>query len=455
MGEDMLSTKKYISTVPFSGLFNWSVQYLIDSQISFNKAYPMMRIGEFLKRNKMAISIQDGILYKRVTIRVRNGGVVTRDEVIGENIGTKKQFLVSEGQFIISKIDARNGAMGIVPKELNNAVVTQDFLSYGIDTTKVNPQYFVLVCTTKQFMEFCQSCSSGTTNRQRIDEKLFLNIKVPVPSLTEQEKLVEEYNRQLLSISNSERQIAIKRSNINTLLFDELGVKISKEVRLKRLSTVSFSSLDRWDVGYLQESAKFSAKYKASRLRDCIEHFMKGPDGKSLRMETNKFPSRSFHYIGMEHIEKATGQLIDTPVVKGTQIKSQTVIVPQGYFVYGKLRPYLNKYWFNDTGWDDIVCSSELFVFKINDNVNARFFKYVLGSDIVQEQIVDLTSGARMPRINEEIFMNIQIPVPPKEIQDSIADRIERIIDDIQKLKDNALQQRAMALKNFRTRVFE
>ena len=183
MGKDMLNTMKYISTIPFSGLFNWSVQYLSDSKIAFNRAYPMMRIGEILKRNKMAVSIQDEIKYKRVTIRMHNGGVVPRDEVMGENIGTKKQFLVSEGQFILSKIDARNGAMGIIPKVLDGAIITQDFLSYDIDTTKVNPQYFVLVCTTKHFIEFCQSCSSGTTNRQRVNEVQFLNIKIPVPSI--------------------------------------------------------------------------------------------------------------------------------------------------------------------------------------------------------------------------------------------------------------------------------
>ena len=52
MGEDMLNTMKYISTVPFSGLINWSVQYLNDSKIAFSKAYPMLRIGEFLNRSK-------------------------------------------------------------------------------------------------------------------------------------------------------------------------------------------------------------------------------------------------------------------------------------------------------------------------------------------------------------------------------------------------------------------
>ena len=68
----MLNSMKYISTVPYSGLLNWSVQYLNDSKIAFSKAYPMMRIGEFLQRNKTAVSIEDDKTYKRVTIKVRN-----------------------------------------------------------------------------------------------------------------------------------------------------------------------------------------------------------------------------------------------------------------------------------------------------------------------------------------------------------------------------------------------
>ena len=182
---------------------------------------------------------------------------------------------------------------------------------------------------------------------------------------------------------------------------------------------------------------------------------MKGSNGKSLRMETYKSPSKDFHYIGMEHIEKATGRLINVPIVKGEQIKSQTVTVPNGYFIYGKLRPYLNKYWYNNTYWDNLVCSSELFVFKIKENINTRFFELVLGSDIVQEQIADLTSGARMPRITETVFKNIQIPIPPLDIQMKLAEQIDRITEEIKELRNSSLQKRIIALKNFETQIFE
>lgn len=455
MGGDMLNAMKYISTVPFSGLSNWSVQYLNDSKIAFSKAYPMMRIGEFLKRNKTAVAIEDDKTYKRATIKVRNGGIFLRDEEIGSKIGTKNQFLISKGQFLLSKIDARNGAFGVVPEVLDGGIITGNFWTFDVDYNIINPHYLALLTTTEAFVQFCEQASNGTTNRHYLQEPLFLNIKVPVPSLEEQNKLVEEYNKQLSTASDAELLATKKQHNINSLLFNELGVKISKDNVLNGLSTVAFSALDRWDIAYLQNTAKYTAKYKSLRFENCIEHFMKGLDGKSLRMETYKTPAQDFHYIGMEHIEKATGQLIDTPIVKGSQIKSQTVTIPNGYFIYGKLRPYLNKYWYNNTNWDNIVCSSELFVFRIKDSINTRFFEVVLGSDIVQEQIADLTSGARMPRITEEVFMNIQIPIPPLDVQKNLADQIDKITNEIKELRNSALQKRTIALKNFETQIFE
>ena len=113
------NTYKNFDIVNFSQLYNWSVQYQNDSKIRFTTKYPLVRIKEFLTRNKTAISIQNDVYYKRATIKVRNGGISLRDSEIGNKIGTKNQFLISKGQFLLSKIDARNGAFGVVPDELD------------------------------------------------------------------------------------------------------------------------------------------------------------------------------------------------------------------------------------------------------------------------------------------------------------------------------------------------
>jgi hypothetical protein len=55
-------------------------------------------------------------------------GIVSRDVLLGENIKTKRQFLVKKDDIVISKINARKGGFGIVPQELNNAIVSTDYI---------------------------------------------------------------------------------------------------------------------------------------------------------------------------------------------------------------------------------------------------------------------------------------------------------------------------------------
>ena len=216
--------------VKLSQLYNWSVQYLNDSKIRFTTKYPLVQIKEFLTRNKTAIEIQDDVYYKRATIKVRNGGIFLRDTVIGSKIGTKNQFVISKGQFLLSKIDARNGAFGVVPEELDGGIITGNFWTFDVDYSKVNPHYLALLTTTNEFIEFCEQASNGTTNRHYLQEPLFLDIKVPLPSLAEQNKLVEEYNAIIEEGNKIDIQIESIRQKIQSYLLNAIGIKDSNNL---------------------------------------------------------------------------------------------------------------------------------------------------------------------------------------------------------------------------------
>ena len=54
------TTYKFLDFVSFSGLYNWSVQYLNESKIQFNEKYPLVRIGDFL------LAIKLPLLYKTI-----------------------------------------------------------------------------------------------------------------------------------------------------------------------------------------------------------------------------------------------------------------------------------------------------------------------------------------------------------------------------------------------------
>ena len=93
-------------------------------------------------------------------------------------------------------------------------------------------------------------------------------------------------------------------------------------------------------------------------------------------------------------------------------------------------------------------------MFKIKDSIDSLFFKYVISSIIVQKQIDELTSGARMPRINETVFKNIIVPMPPIEIQNKTVAHISKLKKQIKLLKAQAEINRTTALTEFEQQIF-
>jgi type I restriction enzyme, S subunit len=168
----------------------------------------MKRIGDLLTRHKMPAVVQDDVTYKQVTIRTNYRGVVLRGTQRGTAILTKDQWRVSAGQFILSRIDARNGAFGIIPPELEGAIVTNDFLAFDINETEVEREFFNVFLQSPLFLEACIKASRGNTNRKRVDEAFFLNFPVDLPPLSEQHRLIAKINRARAAVATAEREIA-------------------------------------------------------------------------------------------------------------------------------------------------------------------------------------------------------------------------------------------------------
>ena len=420
-----------------------------------------MRIGEFLKRNKTAVTIEDGVKYKRVTIRVRNGGVVTRDEVIGKDIKTKKQFLVSEGQFIISKIDARNGAMGIIPAELDGAVVTQDFLPYDINTTKVNPQYFVLVCTTKQFIAFCQSCSSGTTNRQRVDEAQFLNIKIPVPTLDEQDKLVEEYNN-VINIGYSRfSEGVIKAHEAQAYLSESIGVQelhtngAKNEISIFEI--VSFQKIQEWGADKILCTKIYeSSKYETKTLNSDKSLYYDIKRGKSPQyIQNSNVYILNQKCIRWNCIELKHAKPVDTEWLQS--IDKDCFTCEGDILINSTGEGTIGRSSIVDKSMEGLLYDSHILLLRLNkEKIDPKYFVYVFNSRYGQEQVENVKSAktTKQTELGVDNLKKIQFPIPPLNVQKQIISELEVMYNEISELQRISPYCK-QALKNFETQIFE
>jgi type I restriction enzyme M protein len=169
------------------------------------------KLGDFLSRSKNKITLEDSVEYTQVTVRLYGKGVIVRGKKLGRDIGTKNQYVISPTQFIISRIDARNGAFGIIPPELDGAIVTGDFPVFDIDTEIVDRDYFSFFVKSQQLLNACIASSRGTTNRKRLKEDIFLSFDLLLPSLQKQQKIAVNLKRWLQPYnhnSNSAKQFS-------------------------------------------------------------------------------------------------------------------------------------------------------------------------------------------------------------------------------------------------------
>lgn len=156
--------------------------------IDLQKEFENFPIRKVLVPHSEMIEINPNETYKQVTVRIEHNGVLLRGLITGSEIGSK-QFLANENDFIISKIDARSGAMGMIPADLQGAVVTNDFPLFSF-TEGVNPKYFYYFSNTFYFDDACKKASEGTTNRKRLKMDKFDNIQIPLPPIEEQNRIV-------------------------------------------------------------------------------------------------------------------------------------------------------------------------------------------------------------------------------------------------------------------------
>lgn len=149
------------------------------------------KLSDLLCRSDEVASPLSDAVYKEITVRLWGKGVIERGQVSGSSVNGRR-FVARANQFIMSRIDARNGALGIVPQSLDGALVTNDFPLFNLNSDLILSGYLDLHCKTPQFVNLCSKASEGTTNRVRLKEAEFLRSEIDLPSVEDQKKIVSQ-----------------------------------------------------------------------------------------------------------------------------------------------------------------------------------------------------------------------------------------------------------------------
>lgn len=165
--------------------------YVKDKDGIYPRDWASKKIGQWLKLAERSIVLQDEEEYQLVTVRRGFGGVDSRGSFLGKNVLVKNYFIVKTGDFIISKRQIAHGACGIVPPELDGAVVSNEYNVF-LPQDGTNIQMFNLMMQLPHYKRLFYLMSDGV----HIEKLLFktqdwMKRTLAMPLLKEQQKIAE------------------------------------------------------------------------------------------------------------------------------------------------------------------------------------------------------------------------------------------------------------------------
>lgn len=204
-----------------------------------------------------------------------------------------------------------------------------------------------------------------------------------------------------------------------------------------KATTTSFSLLierGRWKVEFFlpDDGENDSPSLSSSSfvpLRSLVKERKETINPSSLR-------ATLINYIGLEHIQTFTGELVGHGPRPASSIKSRSKIFRPNDVLFGRLRPSLNKVWLARGDVIEGICSTEFFVLvPIVERVRPGVLRYLLSSPYVQRHASRLQTGTALPRMDLNDLLEIQVPLPDLDTQVTLERRVLREFDELVTLR--------------------
>ena len=212
------------------------------------KGWEQKSLDNYLNLESRKVNLENDKEYDLVTVKRSRGGVVRREHLKGRDISVKSQFYIKEGDFLISKRQIVHGACGIVPRNLNDSIVSNE---YSVFTAKENfyLPFLEYLSETLYFQQVCFHSSIGVHIEKmifKLDE--WFKWSFNIPPLAEQKRIAEillTWDKAIETVeklvANSQRQKKALMQQLLTgqkRLLDDNGVKFGDEWEEKSIKSI-------------------------------------------------------------------------------------------------------------------------------------------------------------------------------------------------------------------------
>jgi len=370
------------------------------------------------------IRLEPETRYMLVTAKRSRGGITLRSELLGREILTKTQFSTRAGDFLISRRQIIHGACGVVPQELDGAVVSNEY-----STLRTRPELLMEFLQhythTPYFQRSCFHSSHGVDVEKmifKLDE--WLAREFDLPPTAEQKKIADILASVDGSIAATQAVIGqlqvVKKAMMAELLSRGLPG------RHTRFQQTALGKIPKgWDVLRGEALFKLAGGYGPSSLTFA-------PEGSALFLKVDDF-NRPENRRGLRGAALRFDPQVNPRI--GTYQSGSLIFPKRGAAIFKNRVQILEA---------TATVDPNLMVLLPGNRIDPAFFAY----EMLQIGLHNLSDNSGIPQLNNKHLYPHPFLVPPLDeqvvIRGALAAVDERLDRECQKVSGLTLVKGAL-----------
>jgi len=419
----------------------WVIPTSILLRQSLPKEWERVRVGTLVRQVTTRVKVNPDKEYNMAGVRWYGEGVFHRETVNGDAMSASQVTPLVAGALIYNRLFAWKVSFAVVPPELADCYVSNEFPQFIPDAARIIPEYLYIFCTRETTIHAVNAASTGSSavSRNRFKEEEFLNFEISLPPLAEQKAIVASWRKAQDEITAARERVKKRKVEIDDRFFADLGLRSPTQVSMPKAFAVWWQDFLRWGVRFNQlNQTGADVSQGAFPLVDVDSLLEVVQYGTSEKANSNgngvpilrigNIKDRGLDFTELKHVtlpEKTLAGLLlkdgDVLIIRtsGSRdlVGTCAVFRGQGNFVFAS---YLIRLHFD------------------TERVLPEFVSWFLNSPLGRQQVDAVSRQIMQNNINSEELRGLQITLPPLTLQKQIMERVAAGREEIAREREAA-----------------
>lgn len=350
----------------------------------------------------------------------------------------EKYKIVEKGDFVINKMNAVLGSLGI--SEYEGLVSPVYYVLRNRNEDEFVSRYFELIFKTRSVQRFLRTMSKGIMEiRESVDWAELKNMALPLPSIEDQRSIVEYVNR----VDKLTRDFIKQKQKYIELL------KEYKQSKINELVTKGLDPNVKMKDSGIEWLGQIPEHWEVRRIKDLFSI-----NTESLSETTD--PEYKLLYLDIGNNGQGKIKHLQSLLFKNAPSRARRV-VHSGSIILSTVRTYLRSISFFESPPQNLIASTGYAVLDIrNNDYRGGYFYSLLQSSYFIDKVVAESVGVSYPAINTTKLSSIKIAFTSKlEEQLLITKEVAHINQQIGMLISKAQNQIKIIRKYRQSLIYE